>query len=176
MVGIDFLPKGLGIVSPPHFVNDLSRKMFLILYSINWPSFIVWLALLLEIFGSTCIAIVCFPCCDVVILKLILSFYQVVFLHDQKIKTNSEITLERKKLFRWNKMHFSLMLNCCQWAKVVLRRAYTMKFFFHRWLKFSFDSFLSTFNTYIQLRNVNEVFSIHNPQVFQKKKFSRVFW
>ena len=30
-----------------------------------------------------------------------------------------------------------------------LRRAYTMKFFFHRWLNFAFDSFLSTFNTCI---------------------------
>ena len=34
---------------------------------------------------------------------------------------------------------------------VVLRRAYTMNFFFHRWLNFSFDGFLSTFNTCIQL-------------------------
>ena len=121
MAGIDFLQKGLGIVSPSHFVNDFSRKMFLILYSINWPSLIVWLAFLLEMFGNACIAIVCFPCCDVIILKLILSFYQFVFLHDQKIKTNSEITLERKKLFRWIKKHFSLMLNCYQWAKMHLK-------------------------------------------------------
>ena len=30
----DFLKKGLGVVSPPHFVYDISRKMFFILYSI----------------------------------------------------------------------------------------------------------------------------------------------
>ena len=31
----DPLKKGLGIVSPPHFVYDFSTKMFLMLYSIN---------------------------------------------------------------------------------------------------------------------------------------------
>ena len=33
MLNFDFLEKGLGIVSPPHFVYDFSRKMFLKLYS-----------------------------------------------------------------------------------------------------------------------------------------------
>ena len=57
MVNFGFSGKGLRIVSPPHFVYDFSRKMFLMLYSINWPNFIVWLPLL-EIFGNTCIATV----------------------------------------------------------------------------------------------------------------------
>ena len=35
MLKIDFLEKGLGIVSLPHFVYDFSRKMFLMLHSIN---------------------------------------------------------------------------------------------------------------------------------------------
>ena len=35
MVKFDFLEKGLGTVSPPHFMYDLSRKMFLVLHSIN---------------------------------------------------------------------------------------------------------------------------------------------
>ena len=35
MLNFDFLEKGLGIVSPPHFVYDISRKTFLMLYSIN---------------------------------------------------------------------------------------------------------------------------------------------
>ena len=54
---------------------------------------------------------------------------------------------------------------------VPLSRAYTMKFFFHRWLNFSFGSFLSTFNTSIQLANVNEIFQSTVMKVFQKKKF-----
>ena len=59
ILNFDFLEKDLGIVSPPHFVYDFSTKMFLMLCSINWPNFIVWLPLLLEILGNTCIAIVC---------------------------------------------------------------------------------------------------------------------
>ena len=36
------LKKVLGIDSPPHFVHDFSRKMFLMLYSNNRPNFIAW--------------------------------------------------------------------------------------------------------------------------------------
>ena len=35
MFNLDFLEKGLGIASPPNFVYDFSRKMFLMLYSVN---------------------------------------------------------------------------------------------------------------------------------------------
>ena len=59
MLNFDFLEKGLGIVSPPHFVYDFLRKMFFMLYSINWPNFISWLPLLLEILVNMCITIVC---------------------------------------------------------------------------------------------------------------------
>ena len=41
MLNFDFLEKGLQIVSPPHVVYDFSKKMFLMLYAINKPSFIV---------------------------------------------------------------------------------------------------------------------------------------
>ena len=59
----DFLEKGQGIVSSPYFTYDFSRKMFPMLYSNNWPNFIVWLPLLFEIFRIMCIWIVCFPGC-----------------------------------------------------------------------------------------------------------------
>ena len=59
MLNLDFLDKGLGIVSPVHFVYDFSKKNFLMLYSINWSNLIVWLALLLEILGTMYISIVC---------------------------------------------------------------------------------------------------------------------
>ena len=59
MLNFRFSQKGLGIVSPSHFVYDFSKKVFLILYSINWPNFIDWLPLLLEILGNMCISIVC---------------------------------------------------------------------------------------------------------------------
>ena len=54
MLDFDFLDKDLGTN-----LYDFSTKMFLMLYSINWPKFIVWLPLLLEILGSMCIVIVC---------------------------------------------------------------------------------------------------------------------
>ena len=59
MRSFDFLDKGLGKVFPAHFVNDFLTKMFLMLYSINWPNIISWLPLLLEILSNMCVAIVC---------------------------------------------------------------------------------------------------------------------
>ena len=66
ILNFDFLEKDLGIVSPPHFVYNFGTKVFLMLYSINLPNFIVQLSLLLEILGNMCIAIVCKPGYDVI--------------------------------------------------------------------------------------------------------------
>ena len=74
MLKFDFLSKILGIVSLAHFVYDLPIKKFLMLYSINWPNFIICLPLLLEILGNMCIAIVHYPGCESWIFKLTLSF------------------------------------------------------------------------------------------------------
>ena len=57
MLNYEFLKKDLRIVSPPYFVYDSSRKMFIKLYSINWLNFIAWLPLLLQILVDICIAI-----------------------------------------------------------------------------------------------------------------------
>ena len=56
-----FEKKGLRLVSPPYFACDFSRKIFLMLYSINWPNFIVYFPLLHEILGNMLIVIICFP-------------------------------------------------------------------------------------------------------------------
>ena len=74
MLNFDFLEKGLGIVSPPHFVYDVSRKIFLMSYSINWPKFHVWLSLLFEILGNICIAIVRFQGFDAIDFEINLIF------------------------------------------------------------------------------------------------------
>ena len=74
MINFDFLDKGLGIASPPHFVYDFSTKMLLIVHSINSPNFIAWLPLLLEIFSNMCIAIVCDPGYDVMDFEINLIF------------------------------------------------------------------------------------------------------
>ena len=40
MLNFNFLEKDLGTVSASHFVNEFSRKIFLMLYSINQLNFI----------------------------------------------------------------------------------------------------------------------------------------
>ena len=49
MLNFNFSEKVLGLVSPPHFAYDFSRKRFFILHFINCLNFIVWLPLLFEI-------------------------------------------------------------------------------------------------------------------------------
>ena len=116
MLNFDFLEKGLGIVAPPYFVNNFSRKMFLMLYSINWPNVIVWWPLLFEILDNMRIAIVCFPGCDVLNFEinpifLIKPFYYLTKMLRQKFKY-----LENKKSF-WGEIksiyyHFWRAFNC----------------------------------------------------------------
>ena len=91
IINFDFLEKGLGIVSPPYFVYDFSTKVFLMLYSINWPNFIIWLPLLLEILGNMCIEIVCLAVCDLInfeinLIFLIKSFLEMTKKLRQKLK------------------------------------------------------------------------------------------
>ena len=74
MVNLDYLEKGLEIVSPPHFVYDFSTEMCLMLYSINWPNFIVRLSLLVEILDNVCIAIICSRGCDFINFEINLPF------------------------------------------------------------------------------------------------------
>ena len=70
-----FFRKGSETSSPRHFVNNFSRKILLTLYSVNWPNFIFWLSLLLEILGYMCIIIICFPVYDAINFEIILSFF-----------------------------------------------------------------------------------------------------
>ena len=81
MFNIDFVEKVVGIVSQLHLVCDFLRKMFLLLYSMNWPIFIVWLSLLLEILVTMRIAIVCFSGCDVINIKINLIFLIKLFFY-----------------------------------------------------------------------------------------------
>ena len=113
-----FLEKDLGILSPAHFVYVFSRKMFLILCSINLPNLNVWLSLLLQILVKMCIAIVYYPGYDVINFQTNIS-NQAVFLHYQKLKTKIYISCKRKEILRWNKKHFSPFLKGFQSPKVV---------------------------------------------------------
>ena len=68
-----FLLKGLTLDSPMHFVYDFSRKMFVMLYSINWSNFVVWLPLLLRI-GLYVYRKYCYPVCDAITLEINIAF------------------------------------------------------------------------------------------------------
>ena len=58
MLHFNFSEKGLGLVSPPHFVYDFSKKNFSC-YILLTDQTSLWLLLLLEILANMCIAIVC---------------------------------------------------------------------------------------------------------------------
>ena len=74
MLNFTFLEKSFEIVSAPYFLYDFSRKMSLMLYSINWPNFIVWLILLLEILFNVLNTIVSLPGCNVLNFEIDLIF------------------------------------------------------------------------------------------------------
>ena len=48
--------------------------------------------------------------------------YQTLFFHDQKFRTKTEISQEGKKLFRWNKNHFSSFLKDVQTWECTFKR------------------------------------------------------
>ena len=84
MFNFDILGKGLGIVSAAHFVYDFPTEMLHRLYSINYPNFIVWLSLFLEILGNHKL------CCDIINFKTNLIFLIKPFLYMTKnIKTKT---------------------------------------------------------------------------------------
>ena len=117
MLDFNFWEKDLGPVSPPHSVYDFSREMFLMLYSINWSNFIVWLPLLLEILGNMCITIVCYPGCEVITFESKPFFLIKPLLYDQKVKTKS---LRAELAFEVKWKAFLLFLKGFQLPKVVL--------------------------------------------------------
>ena len=50
----------------------------------------IWLTLLLEILGNMCIAIVCYPGCDIMDFEINFIFQiEPFFLHDQKVMTKT---------------------------------------------------------------------------------------
>ena len=107
MINFDFLEKSPG--------------MSLIWYSMNLSNLMVWLPLLLEILGNTCIAIVRFPGCKDINFEIKVS-NQPAFLLDlkqDKKKTKILITWERKELLSWNNKHFPWFLNGFQFPKIV---------------------------------------------------------
>ena len=99
ILNFNFIGKSVAIVSPRYFVHDFSRKIFLVLYSINWPNFIAWLPILLEILGIMSIAIVCFPGFDVLNFEIKLIFLIKPFFYLIKNSIQKFKYLENQKNF-----------------------------------------------------------------------------
>ena len=76
------------------------RKIFHILYSINWLNFIVWFPLLFEIFANVFIVIICIPVCHIINFEFYLSFLIMPFPY-----------ITKNRILRWNKKHYSSFLN-----------------------------------------------------------------
>ena len=92
------------------YSSFLLLKIFLLLYSSNWPKFI-WLPLLCEILGNMRVAIVSKPGYDVMDFEVnLIVLLKPFFLNDQKVVTKTEIFWERKELLRWNKKHLLSLL------------------------------------------------------------------
>ena len=65
------------------------------LYSINWPNFIVCLPLLLEILGNVCIVIICCPACDIISSGNILFWKEGMSLHHYTFfKKNKDVLVK----------------------------------------------------------------------------------
>ena len=87
--------------SLPHFMHDFSRKIFLTLYSLNWPDLIAWLSLLLETLGNVFIKITCFPVCDVLNFEINLIFLIKQFSYTAKKSGHKFKYLKKKKSFKY---------------------------------------------------------------------------
>ena len=79
--------RGLELVSLPHFLDNIWRKICLSLFSIKWPNFIFWLLLLRKMFGKIYIVIVYWPGCNVINYEInLIVLIKPFFLHNQKVK------------------------------------------------------------------------------------------
>ena len=96
MLNSDFSEKVLGIVSPSHFANDFSRKMFLRLYNYQ----IAWLPLLLRYWAIFVLSIICFPDCDVINFQINLIFLIRPFIYWPKTQDKNLNILITKSAFK----------------------------------------------------------------------------
>ena len=111
-----FLKKwGLELVFLSPFLNYFWRKIFLMLYPINWTNFIAWLLLVCEILGNMCILNACFSGWDVIKFETNLIFLiEPFFWHEKKVKTKIYLTWEQTELLSWNNLKiwkFWIILN-----------------------------------------------------------------
>ena len=121
MLNFNFSEKCLGQVSPPNFVLFFSRKMFLIIHSINRLNFIVWLSLLLHILGDVCITVVCYPGCNVIKFDINLIFLIKLFCYITKSQDKNLNILRTKRAFDVKQKAFFIIFKGLSSAKNCIR-------------------------------------------------------
>ena len=92
------------------------KNFFFMLYSLNWPNFIAWLSLFLNIFGTTCVTVVCLLGCDVTNFEIILIFLIKPFCY--KTKKSREKLKRTRRVFQVKKKHFSSFSKGFQLSKI----------------------------------------------------------
>ena len=102
----NFSENGLGLISLPHFVYNFSRLMFLMLYSVNWSIFNVWLFFVLEMLDNQVLQHLKFcswdvgqPGCDVIKFEANLIFLVKPLWHMTKKSRQKFKYLENEKSF-----------------------------------------------------------------------------
>ena len=128
MLNVDSLEKGLGIVSSLNSVYDFSRKIFLMLHSINWANFTASLALILKVLDKICIVIVCFRVCDVINLEINLIFLMKRFFYMNEKSKQKLRYLENEKSFPGEIKNISLFLKDFHLPKIVSDLRVGLKF------------------------------------------------
>ena len=109
-----FQKRVMMLVSTTFFVWFFNKNVSLATF--QWPNFIVWLPLLLETLGNTCIEIVCSPGCDVTTFEISLIFLINPFCYRTKKSRQKFKYFENGKSY-WGKIksnfhHFRRDFNC----------------------------------------------------------------
>ena len=95
-----FFRKGDAACFSSYILIIFLRKIFPMLYSINWPNSILTLPLILEILGNMCIIIICFSVYDVINFETNLSVrFKCVFLMAKKKLGQKSKYLKNEKTF-----------------------------------------------------------------------------
>ena len=99
---------------------------------VNWPNFILWSLLLYEVLGNMCIVILCEPGCNVINFEINIFPIKQCYQGDQKVKTNIQISWDRKALLSSFKYILWILWDLVSLKQILKdkhRRVYWLKLF-----------------------------------------------
>ena len=136
------------------------KEIFLTLYFISWPNFIVWLPLLLEILINMCIEIICCSFCDVISFEInhnfpIKPFFYITKKLRQKckyLKNEKKFYHEIKSIFYhfYRAFNFQKLCQTREWKNIYLSelqlkkvsnfRSIIFRLFYYNWKTQLYDN------------------------------------